>query len=146
MPIDGVVRRARVALVLLVAATSVAVGARVATSAAAVEPAGPLVEAPGCGAPPPPPVQPLTVIARDGTSATAPITLVIPPTAFVRVGSEGDPVAVMTNTGCAPRATDRVLIEVDPTHAVGAPAALAATVMALPFTGDWRPAGSWHHV
>ena len=147
MPIDGDVRRARVALVLVLAATLIGVGAHVATSAAEVEAPTALVESASCGGPPPPQLAPPpAVIAADGSSAAAPITVFIPPTVFIRVDADGAPVAVMTNTGCAPRQSDRVLVEVDATHAIGAPAALTSTVMARTFTGDWRKAGGWREI
>ena len=145
MPIDGVVRRARAALMLVTIATAIAVGARAATSAADVDPPPPLVEVPGCNRLPPPPPVP-TAVAPDGSSAAAPITLVIPPTVFVRVDDTGEPVAIMTNTGCAPRPSDRVLIEVDPFHATAPTPDLVDTVRALTFAGDWRETGGWHEV
>jgi hypothetical protein len=147
MPIDGVVRRARAALGVVLAATVIVVGARVATSAAEVAPRAPLLEAPGCDSPPPPASQ-ATVVSTDGSSAAAPITMFIPPTVFIRVDARGAPVALMTNTGCAPRPSDRVLIEIDPTHAIGAPAALAATAIAMaePFMGNWTVPGGWHEI
>jgi hypothetical protein len=85
-------------------------------------------------------------MSPDGSSAAVPVQLFIPPTVFVRVDAHGAPTALMTNTGCAPRPSDRVLIEVDPNHAVGAPGALVDAVRARSYAGDWRQTGSWHEI
>ena len=144
MPIDGDgARRARrlVGLLLLVAGIGSTTMAFAAGSSPSIEV---LVEGPGCDAPPaaasPPPPATLT---PDG--AAVPVVLVIPPTVFIRVDTHGAPDEVTTNTGCAPRPTDRFLIELDGgPEAVGAPVALVDAVMAQPFGGDWRSAGTWH--
>jgi hypothetical protein len=145
MPIRGIgARRARVALALVVAVTVIGVAARVTTSAAATAPPATLVQAAGCDHAQPPPEAPPTAVAAGASTSAAPITVFIPPTVFIRVDGHGAPTALMTNTGCAPRPSDRVLVETDPTHAIGASAALVEKVRALTFSGDWRQTGGWH--
>lgn len=84
------------------------------------------------------------VVSGDG--AAVPVALFIPPTVFIRVDDRGAPAALMTNTGCAPRSSDRVLVEIDANHAIAASPALVDAVVAVSFDGDWREAGRWHEV
>ena len=150
MPIDGEGRRFRAALVLGLTAMVMGGAAHVATSAAEaegeVEAPIALVESAGCGGPPPPQPAPPAMPVTGDRVAAAPIVLFIPPTVFVRLDAHGAPTALMTNTGCAPRPSDRVLVEVDPFHATAPSPKLVATVRALALTGDWRKAGGWHQI
>ena len=104
----------------------------------------PLLEGDECDAPvviaPPSPAAP--VLAGGG--AAVPIQMEIPPTVFVRLDASGAVDEVMTNTGCAPRRTDRFLVERDGRGDGIVPAHLVEAILDGPATGDWRTPGGWH--
>ncbi|MEY2477228.1 MAG: hypothetical protein QOG87_2543 [Actinomycetota bacterium] len=136
MPIEGIGARRAQWVVGLVVLTVGIVSATVVASAGASTSAA-FVEGPNCDAPPP-----TIPHAPAGT-----IVFFNPPTVFVRVDADGSPAQVTTNTGCAPRTSDRFLIEIGGgPEAVGAPSELVDIVMALTFSGDWRETGRWHEV
>ena len=131
-------------MLAVMALMGVAAGGMAVAAAASAEPTDPLVQAAGCAEPmPPAPPEPAPAMVSGG-GAAVPVVLFIPPTVFVRVDDGGAPTALMTNTGCAPRPSDRVLVEIDANHAIAASPALIETVMALSFDGDWRESGRWH--
>jgi hypothetical protein len=93
----------------------------------------PLVEAPSCAAPTP-------VAAPDGARSTdgaTRVALQVPAVTRLRV-ENGAVVAAATDTGCAPRPTDRFVVGARP----ATPAEVAAALGAA--TGDWTTPGTWH--
>jgi hypothetical protein len=150
MPIDGVAARRGprlfgVALLVLSSSTLLVV---VATSVAAARQPDVLVQAPTCDLPPPgPPSLPSPAPGSAGPSLDALVVVVIPPTVFINVDNEGRPARLTTNTGCAPRFSDRFLVQAgDGPTAFMASADTIDAVMARPFTGDWRTPGAWHEI
>jgi hypothetical protein len=69
------------------------------------------------------------------------VSFVVPARTFVRVDTGGRPVAAMTNTGCAPSATDAVVV-VDAAGRARSGSTVAVDDVA--WTGDWSRAGEWH--
>jgi hypothetical protein len=121
----------RALVVALVGTTaSIAVFAPAAPAAAPTRP--PLVEAAACAAPTP-------VAAPDGSRSdgTTQVSVQVPAVARLRV-VDGVVVAAATNTGCAPRSTDRFVVgERD-----APPAEVAAALHVT--SGDWTTPGAWH--
>jgi len=77
-----------------------------------------------------------------GSSATATITVVIPPRTFVRVDRLGRPIAAATNTRRPPQPSDQFVVEGEPQRS--ADASVVATVLAHSSNGDWAVPGAWH--
>jgi hypothetical protein len=150
MPIDGVAARRGprlfgVALLVFTSSTLVVVAA---TSVAAARQPDVVVEAPACDLPPPaPPSLPPSAPDSAGTSVDSLVVVVSPPTVFINVDDQSRPTRLTTNTGCAPRSSDRFVVQVgDGPEVVMASAEMIDAVMALPFTGDWRTLGAWHEI
>lgn len=101
-----------------------------------------LLERPGCGEPADPePVAPPDLAPSVGGEVRVQFT--VPSIAVVRVAADGSPTAASTNTGCAPRDDDTILVEVEG-ELVPADADLVAAVVASFTTGDWRQPGTWN--
>jgi hypothetical protein len=94
----------------------------------------PLVEAVSCSAPAP--VTATPAVATDGPTV---VSIEVPALTRLRVEG-GTVVAASTNTGCAPRSSDRFVV-----GARLATAAEAAPALAVR-TGDWTVPGSWHRL
>jgi len=97
-----------------------------------------LVEATTCARPSAPPAPP-----ADAEPGSTLVSFGIPNQVRVRVHA-GVLVAASTNTGCAPRPDDVVLVEVDGQEPVPATADQVAAALAQFRTGDWRQPGAWH--
>ena len=124
-------RRGLVAAVVVLTLSG-SVSALAATSDGAPVPT--IVEAATCAAPTP-------IAAPDGsrTDGATAVSFQIPALTRLRVEG-GAVVAVSTNTGCAPRSTDRFVVGERFATPVEVEAALALR------TGDWRTPGAWHPV
>jgi hypothetical protein len=102
------------------------------SAAAAADDPLPLVEAPSCAAPTP-------VAAADGarTDGATEVALLVPAVTRLRVEG-GAVVAAATNTGCAPRSTDQIVVG----DRLATPAEVAAAVAIR--WDDWTTPGEWH--
>ena len=82
--------------------------------------------------------EPAPAVAQPTAPNQAQVTVYIPPRATVRV-VDGAIVAAATNTGCAPRPIDGVVLE----NGDRAPAEVRAALLRCSRIGDWRTTGNW---
>jgi hypothetical protein len=116
---------------LLAVATALALTGSVSAIAAADEPT-PLVEAASCAAPTP-------LAPVDGSRSDGATVVSFQVSAVTRLQVDGGQVvAAATNTGCAPRSTDRFVVGVR----LALPAETAAALAAFR-SGDWTTPGAW---
>jgi hypothetical protein len=121
-----------VAVAVIVVVAGAPVGASIAP-----EPVAPpaLVERQPCAGSTPPSTG-VSAASSGGVSAgNAPVTFFVPPTVRVLL-DDGRPVAAMTNTGCAPRAGDSIVVGLLP-----APSSVTTVVLACSTSGDWTRGG-----
>ena len=144
MPIgDRGATRARIGAALLTLVVFAGSASALVASAAAEPAPVPLLESSPCPSAQADPPEPGPAVLAGG-GAAVPLVVSIPPTTFVRLDGSGTPTEVMTNTGCAPRATDRWLVERDGRGDGIVPAPVIASLLDQPATGDWRQPGVWH--
>lgn len=93
-----------------------------------------LIERSACASPPAEPGAPAPG-SPGGTDQV--VSVDIRPTAVVRLDADGGVITAWTNTGCAPRATDHLFVELADGSIVAADADLAARR----WVGDFRDAG-----
>jgi hypothetical protein len=110
-----------------------AVGSTTSATAGAGEPAPSLIELASCAAP-----TPLPATTDERSDGATQVSFQVPAVVQLRVGA-GRVTAAATNTGCAPRATDRFVVGDRLATAGESAAALAAFR-----TGDWRTPGVRH--
>jgi hypothetical protein len=104
------------------------------TEASPTAPAAALVEVPVCwGTPTTVPTLP----SSDGAMVQT-VTVSIEPTSLLRLGADGHVIAAETNTGCAPRSTDRRFIVHDDGSLTEVPGFDVASVA---WTGDFTQFG-----
>jgi len=139
VPVSAWTRRGLVAATAVLALSGTASALAATSSSAApapvpalVEPA--LVEAAACAAPTP-------LVAPDGsrTDGETVVSFQVPALTRLRVDG-GAVVAVATNTGCAPQATDRFVVD----DRFATPAEVDAALAVR--TGDWTTPGAWHPI
>lgn len=122
-------------LVGSLAVTGIALAERGTTSpVAATAPAAALVEVPVCWGSP----TTLTTLPSFDGSAVQTVTVSVEPTSLLRLGADGHVIAAETNTGCAPRGTDRLFIVHDDGSLTEAPGFDVASVA---WTGDFTQFG-----
>ena len=125
-------RRGLVAAAAALALSGTASALAATSSSAAPAPAPALVEAATCAAPTP-------LVAPDGSRTDGETVVSFQVPALTRLRVEGATVvAVATNTGCAPQATDRFVVG----DRLATPAEVDAALALR--TGDWTTPGAWH--
>ena len=129
-------RRALVLLTVLVLGALVAACVMKAHQAAAQDGPPPAAQSPA-------PQRQAPAPAAAADSASAPISVIIPPETFVHVDADDEPVEAMTNTGLRPTPGDRFFVE----RAAGVHAAdqvTVALVLDRVRDADWTRPGRWH--
>ncbi|MCU1372768.1 MAG: hypothetical protein JWO68_54 [Actinomycetia bacterium] len=117
---------------LLAVAVALALTGSVSAMAAADE-RPTLVEAPACAAP-----TPLAAVDGSRSDGATVVSFQVPALTRLRVEG-GRVVGAATNTGCAPRPSDRFVVG----DRLATPDEAAAAVTAFR-SGDWTTPGAWH--
>jgi len=124
-----------VVTIVIAGASSVAPGHAAESDAAAPR----LVEAAVCAEP-----TPLPPVVDTRTDGATRVSFAVPNETRLRIDAAGDEVAASTNTGCRPRAIDRVIVVGDDGAVRAATPAEIERAVARFQSGDWRQAGAWH--